>query len=289
MKGIFFLFYGARQPFQQYASSTVQGMPYFLPIAKPIKKMIKNKTMRKLSVNINKIATLRNARGKNTPDILEMTKRLISAGAESITVHPRPDERHIRYRDVSDLKNLLKTYHGAVEFNIEGYPSEKFLRLMEDTVPTQCTLVPDPPNVLTSNAGWNLNKNKEFLKKVIKRLNSLPMRVSLFVDPAKEIPFPILKDLTPHRIELYTEAYGETWNTPKQNAVLKKYKDTARRTVTLNMGVNAGHDLNQHNLPDLLQAVPEILEVSIGQALISDCLIEGVEKTLKSYLKIVKG
>ena len=245
--------------------------------------------MRKLSVNINKIATLRNARGKNTPDILEMTQHLISTGAEGITVHPRPDERHIRYKDVSDLKNLLKKYHGAVEFNIEGYPSEKFLQLVEDTVPTQCTLVPDPPNVLTSNAGWNLKKNKELLKTVLKRLNPLPMRVSLFVDPTEEIPFPVLKDLAPHRIELYTEAYGESWNTPKQNAVLKKYKDTARRAVSLNVGVNAGHDLNQKNLPDLLRAVPEILEVSIGQALISDCLIEGVKKTLQSYFKIVKG
>ena len=283
----------------------------------------------KLSVNVNKIATLRNARGKNTPDLLELTCLLIESGAESITIHPRPDGRHIRRKDVYDLKNLLKNYSGKVEFNIEGYPSDSFLRLIADITPSQCTLVPDPPNVLTSNAGWKLQENKTLLKSVINTLKSLSVRVSLFIDPFllyrsglkfedgfEEIPasagvtkmagipsssqfsnrtgineteFSALKELAPHRIELYTEKYAESWSTPKKRkAVLETYRTVAQKVSRSGIGINAGHDLNQKNLPDLLKHIPEIKEISIGQAFIADSLKEGMPHTLKSYLNIIR-
>ena len=245
----------------------------------------------KLSVNVNKIATLRNARGKNTPNLLELTRLLIESGAESITIHPRPDERHIRRKDVYDLKNLLANYSGKVEFNIEGYPSDSFLRLIADIIPSQCTLVPDPPNVLTSNAGWKLEENKTLLKSVISTLKSLSVRVSLFIDPflLNEAEFSILKELAPHRIELYTEKYAESWSTPKKRkTVLKTYKTIAQKVFQSGIGINAGHDLNQENLPDLLKNIPEIREISIGQAFIADSLKEGMAHTLKSYLNIIR-
>ena len=251
--------------------------------------MKENRT--KLSINVNKIATLRNARGKNIPDLLEVTHFLIESGAESITVHPRPDERHIRRQDVYDLKNLLKEYAGKVEFNIEGYPSDSFLGLIEDIIPSQCTLVPDPPDVLTSNAGWKLEENKTLLKSVIKKLKSLSVRVSLFIDPflLNETEFSVLKELAPHRIELYTEEYAESWSDPKKRkTVLEKYKAIAKQISLSRIEINAGHDLNQENLSDLLKHIPEIKEVSIGQAFIADSLKEGMACTLKSYLNIIQ-
>ena len=251
--------------------------------------MKKNRT--KLSINVNKIATLRNARGKNIPDLLEITRFLIEAGAESITIHPRPDERHIHRQDVYDLKNLLKGYAGKVDFNIEGYPSDSFLRLIEDIIPSQCTLVPDPPDVLTSNAGWKLEENKALLKSVIKKLKSLSVRVSLFIDPflLNETEFSSLKELAPHRIELYTEQYAESWSEPKKRkTVLEKYKAIAKQVALSGIGINAGHDLNQENLSDLLKHIPEIKEVSIGQAFIADSLKGGMGYTLKSYLSIIQ-
>ena len=249
------------------------------------------KNSSQLSINVNKIATLRNARGKNTPDLLELTRLLIESGAEGITIHPRPDERHIRRKDVYDLKNLLKNYSGKVEFNIEGYPSDSFLRLIVDIIPSQCTLVPDPPDVLTSNAGWKLEENKSLLKSVINKLKALSVRVSLFIDPflLNETEFSVLKELAPHRIELYTERYAENWNAAqKRKAVLEKYKTVAQKVSRSGIGINAGHDLNQKNLPDLLKSIPEIKEISIGQAFIADSLKKGMTRTLKSYLKIIR-
>lgn len=244
-----------------------------------------------LSVNVNKVATLRNARGKNIPDLLEVTQYLIEAGAEGITIHPRPDERHIRRKDVYNLKDLLKKYSGKVEYNIEGYPSDKFFQLIADIIPSQCTLVPDPPDVLTSNAGWKLEKNKTFLKSVIKKLKSLPIRVSLFIDPLflNETEFSVLKELAPDRIELYTERYAESWNiSEKRKTVLAEYKTAAKKADQIGIGINAGHDLNQKNLPDLLKNIPEIKEVSIGQAFIADSLKDGMARTLQSYLNIMQ-
>ena len=245
----------------------------------------------KLSVNVNKIATLRNARGKNIPDLLELTHLLIESGAEGITIHPRPDGRHIRRQDVYNLKNLLKNYSGKVEFNIEGYPSPSFLRLIADILPSQCTLVPDPPDVLTSNAGWKLKENKTLLKSVISNLKSLSVRVSLFIDPflLNETELAVLKELAPHRIELYTEKYAESRNNPKERkTVLEKYKAIAKQVSLSGIEINAGHDLNQKNLPDLLKNIPEIRETSIGQAFIADSLKEGMARTLKSYLNIIR-
>ena len=243
-----------------------------------------------LSVNVNKIATLRNARGGNIPNVTEMTRHLIESGAQGITIHPRPDGRHIRRRDVYDLKDLLKKYSGRVEYNIEGYPSEEFLRLMEDVLPDQCTLVPDPPDVLTSNAGWRLTENKTLLKSAIRRLKALSIRTSLFIDPFSltETELSTLPELSPDRVELYTERYAESWNTPQQKAVLAVYQKAAGRVKVLGIGINAGHDLNQQNLSDLLRAVPEIREVSIGQAFIADSLKEGMARVLKSYLRRVQ-
>ena len=246
----------------------------------------------KLSVNVNKIATFRNARGKNIPDLLELTRLLIESGVEGITIHPRPDGRHIRRQDVYDLNNLLKSYSGKVEFNIEGYPSDSFLQLIADIIPTQCTLVPDPPDVLTSNAGWKLQENKTLLRSVINKLKSLSVRVSLFIDPflLNETEFSALKELAPHRIELYTEKYAESWsNSKNRKPVLEKYKAIAKQVSLSGIEINAGHDLNQENLSDLLKNIPEIKEISIGQAFIADSLKEGMARTLKSYLNIIQG
>ena len=244
----------------------------------------------RLSVNVNKIATLRNARGGGTPNVTEMTRHLIESGAEGITVHPRPDGRHIRRKDVYDLKDLLKKYSGRVEYNIEGYPSEKFLQLMEDILPDQCTLVPDPPDVLTSDAGWKLTENKTLLNSAIRKLKALSIRTSLFIDPFSltETELSALRRLSPDRIELYTEQYAKSRNTPRQKAVLTVYQKAARRVKATGIGINAGHDLNQQNLSDLLRAVPEIEEVSVGQAFIADSLKEGMESVLKSYLRRVQ-
>ena len=244
--------------------------------------------MTKLSVNINKIATLRNARGKNQPDLIEFTRLIAQSGADGITVHPRPDERHIRYTDIHRLKELLLGYKD-LEYNIEGYPSEKFIHLMKTVQPHQCTLVPDPPHVLTSNAGWCVNDKRSFLKKVIKQLQDKGIRVSLFIDPftIKKEDMEALKDIAPKRIELYTEKYAEAWGTDQKTAVTESYRRLAEETRALSIGVNAGHDLNQQNLAFLLRQIPFIKEVSIGHALICEALKEGLKKTITNYLNIL--
>ena len=241
----------------------------------------------KLSVNINKVATLRNARGKNTPDLTHITKIILNSEAHGITVHPRPDERHIHYEDVFQLKALLDNH--PQEYNIEGYPSSKFLNLIKQIKPQQCTLVPDPPDVLTSNAGWNFAKQKNLLKDVVKELKPYNIRLSLFLDPLSmnEKQYSVLGEIQPDRIELYTESYAESWNTNQEEKILSLYKQSSAKANSMNIEVNAGHDLNQKNLLNLLKAIPEIREVSIGQALISEALEDGLNAVIKKYLDII--
>ena len=237
--------------------------------------------MTRLSVNINKIATLRNARGGNLPDVVEAAINCEKFGAQGITVHPRPDERHIRYQDVKDLKPILTT-----EFNIEGYPSEKFLKLVTEVKPTQVTLVPDPPNALTSNAGWNTIKHKEFLKDVISQLKNNGIRTSLFIETDKNLIEEAANTGT-DRVELYTEPYAAMY--PKDpNQAVEPFVEAAKTANKCGLELNAGHDLNLDNLKYFVQNVPYILEVSIGHALICDALYYGLENTIQLYLRQLK-
>jgi pyridoxine 5-phosphate synthase len=237
--------------------------------------------MTKLSVNINKIATLRNARGGNVPDLLKVATDCERFGAEGITVHPRPDERHIRYSDVFLLTPLLTT-----EFNIEGYPDKKFMDLVLAVQPAQVTLVPDPPHVLTSNAGWETRKNNHFLKETIAEIKSKGIRVSLFIDPDLAQIDGALATGT-DRIELYTEAYAKHFSANKEAAV-KPYREAATHANLLGLGINAGHDLSLDNLAFFKQNIPGLLEVSIGHALISDALYLGLENTIQLYRRQLK-
>lgn len=243
--------------------------------------------MTKLSVNVNKLATLRNSRGKNTPNVAEMAARIIGLGAHGITVHPRPDGRHIRRDDVFDLKKIVKA---PIEYNIEGYPSPDFLELLESAAPDQATLVPDPPEALTSNAGWDLSTNEAALTGIAARLRDRKIRVSLFVDPARfdAQELSALKRIRPDRIELYTEAFHDAFNTPNRAQMTALYSRVAKLAKENGVAVNAGHDLNQENLSYLLEHVPEIEEVSIGHALICEALLEGLPATIRNYLTIVK-
>lgn len=237
--------------------------------------------MTKLSVNINKIATIRNARGGNTPDVIKAADDIERFGAEGITVHPRPDERHIRYQDVRDLKKIVTT-----EFNIEGYPDEKFLELVCEVIPHQVTLVPDPPGVLTSNAGWDTITHKELLKEITKRLKGLGMRVSIFVDPVVEMVEHAAETGT-DRIELYTEAYASGYAKDRAAAIAPFIK-AAEAASRVGLGINAGHDLSLENLRFFHQNIPNLLEVSIGHALISDALYFGLENTVALYKRELK-
>lgn len=237
--------------------------------------------MVKLSVNINKIATLRNARGGNVPDLLQLAADIQRFGAEGITVHPRPDERHIRKSDVYELKKVIHT-----EFNIEGYPSEEFLKMIDEIRPTQTTLVPDPPDVLTSNAGWDTIKNKSFLKNIIKRLHSYHTRVSLFIAPDTTMITHAAETGT-DRVELYTEEYARMFSVDPYKAVAP-YVDAANCASSNGIGLNAGHDLNLKNLKYFRAQVPGLMEVSIGHALIADALYYGMENTVQLYLRQLK-
>jgi len=234
--------------------------------------------MTRLSVNINKIATLRNARGGNSPDLIKLTKLIEKFGAQGITVHPRPDERHIKYQDVYELKNHIST-----EFNIEGNPKEqKFIDLVLDIVPEQVTLVPDNTNQLTSDHGWDTIKEKEFLRKIISVFKNKGIRTSIFVAPDLKIINGALATST-DRIELYTESYANLYYTDKEKAI-QKFIKAAELANKLDIGINAGHDLSLENLTYFNLNIPNLLEVSIGHALISDSLIYGLEKTIKLYL-----
>lgn len=233
--------------------------------------------MTKLSVNINKVATIRNARGGDTPNLIEAAMACERYGAQGITVHPRPDERHIRYRDVYDLKPLLTT-----EFNIEGYPSERFLKMVLEVCPHQVTLVPDAPDAITSDSGWDTIKHKQFLKEVISRLKQAGIRTSLFIETDKEL-ITHAKDTGVDRVELYTEPYARNFPSNKEKAIAP-YVMAAEHANALGLGLNAGHDLNLDNLSYFAQRIPGLLEVSIGHALISDSLYMGLEQTIKMYL-----
>jgi pyridoxine 5-phosphate synthase len=237
--------------------------------------------MPRLSVNINKIATLRNARGGNNPNLIRMATDCERFGAQGITVHPRPDERHIRYTDVIELKKIVTT-----EFNIEGYPDERYLRLVLDVKPDQATLVPDKPNALTSNAGWDTIKNEHLLKEIVGELRRASIRVSLFVDPDMKM-VEGAKKIGADRIELYTEPFAKNYSVNKEKAILT-YIEAAKVAHESGLGVNAGHDLDLQNLRFFKESIPRIEEVSIGHALICDALYFGLENTIQLYLRQLK-
>lgn len=234
--------------------------------------------MTRLSVNINKIATLRNSRGGNNPNLIQVAKDCEAFGAEGITVHPRPDERHIRYKDVYDLKQNIST-----EFNIEGNPKEdKFVELVLANQPAQVTLVPDALNQLTSDHGWDTIKEQAYLKEIIARFKNAGIRVSIFVDP-NEAMVEAAATTGTDRIELYTESYAKAFEAGKKEEIIQAYIKAAEKAKQLGLGINAGHDLDRHNLTYLIQQIPFIDEVSIGHALISDALYLGLENTIQLY------
>ncbi|WP_242929491.1 pyridoxine 5'-phosphate synthase [Pontibacter vulgaris] len=237
--------------------------------------------MTKLSVNINKIATLRNARGGDRPNVVQVAKDCERFGAQGITVHPRPDERHIRYRDVYDLKDIVTT-----EFNIEGNPTPDFLKLVKEVRPEQATLVPDAPDAITSNAGWDTLKHKDFLTDVILELKELGIRTSIFVDP-EESMIEGAALVGTDRVELYTEAYASNYHSNREEAI-KPYLAAAIKAQEFGIGLNAGHDLDLDNLKYLKDTLPGLLEVSIGHALICDALYFGLENTIQLYLRQLK-
>lgn len=238
--------------------------------------------MARLSVNINKIATLRNARGGNVPDLIKAAADIERFGAEGITVHPRPDERHIRKKDVYALKEIITT-----EFNIEGYPSRDFLELVRDVLPDQATLVPDPPDVLTSNAGWDTAMHQSFLRDVIAELKSFGIRTSLFLAPDEKM-VEFAAETGTDRIELYTENFAREFPVHPEKAV-QEYVQAAKVAARAGLGLNAGHDLNLDNLRFFRTKVPGLLEVSIGHALISDALYYGLENTVQLYLRCLRS
>jgi len=236
--------------------------------------------MTKLSVNINKVALIRNARGESLPDLFQFACDCEEYGADGITVHPRPDERHIRYSDIPRLKEINTT-----EFNIEGYPSESFLKLVMDNCPDQCTLVPDPPGVLTSNEGWNTSENKDLLIDVINMLHSKNIRVSLFLDPKLDM-VDAAKLTGTDRIEFYTGSFAHQYIKDSDSAI-QDHKAAAKRANELDLGINAGHDLNLNNLKFYASQIPKLLEVSIGHALISDALYYGIQNTIQLYKRLL--
>ena len=232
----------------------------------------------RLIVNVNKIATLRNARGHNLPDVLKVAQDCERFGAEGITVHPRPDERHIRYQDVRDLRPLVTT-----EFNIEGYPSEAFIRLVLEVCPNQVTLVPDAPDALTSNAGWDTIKKAGFLKEVVAGFREKGIRTSLFVE-ADPVMVEGAARIGTDRVELYTESYASGYAAGREKAIAP-FVEAARAAERCGLGLNAGHDLNLDNLAYFNQRIPNLVEVSIGHALICDALYFGLENTIGMYLQ----
>lgn len=234
-----------------------------------------------LSVNINKIATLRNARGGDNPNILQAARVCIAAGCHGITVHPRPDERHIRRNDVVELAGML-----SVEFNIEGFPDQQWMDLVCRIRPTQATLVPDAPSALTSDAGWDLRDSRNaWLRRAIERLQQEGRsRVSLFVEPDPQ-QVEQARALGADRVELYTEPYARAYHTDRRDEVTQRYVEAAQAAARAGLGLNAGHDLDLHNLRHFVRTVPGVQEVSIGHALICDALNMGLENAVKAYLR----
>ena len=237
--------------------------------------------MTKLSVNINKIATLRNSRGGNVPNLLQVAKDLQQFGAQGITIHPRPDERHIKYQDAYDLKNVVHT-----EYNIEGNPVKKFMDMVLEIKPTQVTLVPDADDALTSNAGWNTIKHKDFLKEIIQEFKNNNIRTSIFVEPTIKM-IEGAKETGADRIELYTEAFAHQYGLGNKNGI-QPYIDAANKANELGLGINAGHDLSLDNIQFFKQNIPNLLEVSIGHALVAESLYLGFDNVINMYLNKMK-
>lgn len=240
------------------------------------------KNMTKLSVNVNKIATLRNSRGGNTPNLLNVVKDIERFGTDGITIHPRPDERHIRYQDARDLSHIVTT-----EFNIEGNPNPKFIDLVLETKPTQVTLVPDAVNALTSNAGWDTVTHNIFLSEVIKEFKNNNIRTSVFVDPTLQM-IEGAKKIGADRIELYTEDFAKQYANGNHSAI-QPYTQCAILANDLNLGINAGHDLSLENIEFFKNNIPNLLEVSIGHALITESIYLGIENVVNMYLNKLKG
>lgn len=237
--------------------------------------------MTKLSVNINKIATIRNARGGNTPNLVEAAIKIQEFGGQGITIHPRPDERHIRYQDVYDLKPVVTT-----EFNIEGKPVDSFMELVLKSKPEQVTLVPDAEDAITSNAGWDTIKHFDYLTEVIKTFKEAGIRTSIFLDPNPALIESAAKTGA-DRIELYTEEFATQYGLGNL-AAINPYKETTKLALTNGLGVNAGHDLSLKNIEYFIREIPEIAEVSIGHALISEALYLGLENTIQTYLRKIE-
>lgn len=241
--------------------------------------------MTKLSVNLNKIALLRNSRDSDYPKLLDFANLSIKAGVHGLTIHPRPDQRHARYADVYDLSALVAK-HTDIELNIEGNPTDKFLQVVLETKPTQCTLVPDDPHQLTSDHGWDVNKHGERLREIVSQLRLAGIRSSIFLDPdlaqVKQV-----RETGTDRIELYTESYARAFDRDNEEIIFKQFYEAARLARQLDIGVNAGHDLNQKNLSKFL-TIPDILEVSIGHALTVESLLSGFAQTIKNYLAIMQ-
>ncbi|MFT4749564.1 MAG: pyridoxine 5-phosphate synthase [Pseudohongiellaceae bacterium] len=239
-----------------------------------------------LSVNVNKIALLRNSRGRDFPNVVDFAGQVIDMGVKGITVHPRPDQRHITRQDIFDLSDFLKSKE-EVEFNIEGYPSNDFVELVLEVMPAQCTLVPDQPGQLTSDHGWNVSNNETFLDSVLNRLSNAGVRSSLFMD-ADASSLEKVKEIGADRVELYTEKFASDFGASKQEETFQQYLVAAARAAELGIGLNAGHDLDLRNLPKFL-TIPGILEVSIGHALVVESLQQGIEPVIKKYLDICSG
>jgi pyridoxine 5-phosphate synthase len=241
--------------------------------------------MTKLSVNLNKVALLRNARNIGIPSVMRAAQICLKAGAHGLTLHPRPDERHARERDVYELAELIKS-EPTVELNIEGNPFPKFMEIVRAVVPTQCTLVPDSPEAFTSDHGWNIHEDSERLKPIIEELKGLGIRVSLFMD-ADSPDIELAKEIGADRIELYTEPYAAAFGSDELESVFEQFRRAAETAQSVGLGVNAGHDLNLDNLGKFC-SIPNVLEVSIGHALIADALELGLFDAVGAYLKILR-
>ena len=238
-----------------------------------------------LSVNLNKIALLRNARGRDYPSVIDFAKRVLETDAVGITMHPRPDERHARKSDIYELAELLIDYPGK-ELNIEGNPTDDFLRLVLDVKPHQCTLVPDDPDQITSDHGWDLHKDLNFVKTTVERINNAGIRSAIFMDPTASL-MDLAAQTGTNRIELYTEAYAESHGKLGNDDVLSQYQESAKAAQSLGVQVNAGHDLNLDNLEKFLSSVNDVKEVSIGHAITIESLDYGFDPTLHKYLEII--
>ena len=238
----------------------------------------------KLSINLNKVALLRNQRDLSYPSVTRIARLAIEAGAHGITVHPRPDQRHTRSSDVRELAHLISTeFEGKAEFNVEGYPTDEFLSLVSDVNPTQVTLVPDAPEQRTSDHGWDLSADGAWLKAVVSSLSNIGTRVSLFIDPDVDAVLRV-RDTGAQRIELYTEPYASAYSSSDCDSELGRYSIAAQTAIESGLGINAGHDLTLENLPAFKSRVPMLAEVSIGHAITSDALVIGFQAAVKSYL-----